>query len=208
MRWVAVFALTLVAGCGDTGTGNTGGSGGSGGTGGSNGSLSLVFAPVAPQAPNLTLTQARVHLEGISVYGDVTPDYRTMLGETGVDMLGQPQSYAFPQAPQGLYSRVHFRQEEITFQGTYGSYQLQGQIEYEIAIDLRDPVGQEVGPGHSAIFTVTLDGTQWFGNLLSQATPSGNQIVIDSFQNNVLIAQQIAHNVAVAISLSSTQGPN
>ena len=209
--WGLVMALTLVAGCGDGGTGGTGGSGGgTGGTGGATGgTLTLVFAPTTPTANNLTLSQAGVKVEGVAVYGDVTPDYRTMLtGEPTIDMFGAPFTHTFDQAPQGLYSRVHFRLEGITFQGTYGSYPIQAQIEYETNIDLRDPVGQEVGAGHSAVFTVTLDGTQWFGDLLAQAVPSGGQIVIDSFQNNVTVAQAIAHNVAAAVSLSTAPGPN
>jgi hypothetical protein len=209
MRRAVVFLLTLVVGCGDVGTPGTGGSSGSGGAGGNNGSLTLVFAPVAPTANNLTLQQARVKVEAVAVFGDVAPDSRTMItGETSIDMLGQPVSYGFPMAPQGLYSRVRFRLDEITFQGNYGNYQVEAQIEPEATIDLRDPVGQEVGPGHSAIFTVTIDGTQWFGNLLSQAVPSGDHITIDSLTNNVAVGQQIAHNAAAAISLSSTQGPN
>ena len=172
------------------------------------GQLTLVFTPTAPQATGLTLTSATVHLEGVSVIGDLAPDPRTMLGETGVDMLGAAQPHVFDMAPQGLYSRVHFRLEESSFQGSYNGTPIQALIEYEMSIDLRDPVGQEVFPGHDAVFTLSFEGTAWFGNLLSQTVPASGKLTIDSLTNNTTIAMQIAQNVAAAISLRTAPGPS
>src|SRR5262245_4061797 len=93
--YAAVLALATVAGCGDDPTPPPGPDAGT---------ISLVFAPTAPQAAGLALEQARLKIEAVSVIGDLTPDSRTMLGETEIDMLGPPQSYVFDQAPQGLYS--------------------------------------------------------------------------------------------------------
>jgi hypothetical protein len=197
-----VASLTVLTGCGDTGTTPMPDATPSGGK------LTLVLSPVRPTAPNLTLSQAGVKIEGLAVIGDTTPDYRTMLsGEPNLDMLGPQVTHDFTEAPQGLYSRVRFKLEDITFQGTYNGMPIQGHIEQETIIDLRDPVGQDVWPNHSAVFTVTFDGTQWFGNLLAQAVPSNGQIQID-YLNNAAIGQSIAHNIAAAISLSTAQGPN
>jgi hypothetical protein len=200
----SVVALTVLAACGDNTTNPSSDASGGGGK------LTLVFQPSnPPQATGLSLTQAHVQVEAVAVIGDLTPDYRTMLtGETHVDMLGMPLTHVFDQAPQGLYSRVHFLQEEITFQGTYNGMPIQAQFEYETSIDLRDPVGQDVWPNHNAVFTVSFDGSNWFaGNVLSQAVVVGGQIVIDRV-NNIPVGQAIAHNVAAAISLSTAQGPN
>src|SRR5262249_23158520 len=102
-----------------------------------------------------------------------------MLGETEIDMLGPPQPHVFAQAPQGLYSRVRFELNEVRFRGEYGSNQVQAQIDkYVATIDLRDPIGRKVGPGQSAIFTVTFDGTAWLDDLLAHAESSDNQILI------------------------------
>lgn len=200
--YASVITLTVLTACGDNTTNP--GPDASGGTG----TLTLVMqASNPPQATGLSLTQASVHVESIAVIGDTTPDYRTMLNETGVDMMGAPWSHVFDQAPQGLYSRVHFKVEEIAFQGTYNGMPIQAQFEYEAIVDLRDPVGQDVWPNHNAVFTVSFDGSAWFGNVLSQAVPVGGQIVIDGL-NNVAVGQAIAHNVATAISLSTAQGPN
>ena len=151
---------------------------------------------------------SRFHLEGVSVIGDLAPDPRTMLGETSVDMLGAAQPHVFDMAPQALYSRVHFLLEEISFQGMYNGTPIHALFEHETSIDLRDPVGQEVFPGHDAVFTLSFEGTAWFGNLLAQAVPANGQITIDALTNNTTIATQIAQNVAAAISLRTAPGPN
>ena len=199
--YASVAALTVLSACGGDTTNPTDAT--------PSGKLTLIFAPIAPQATGLSLTQAKVQVEAVAVIGDLTPDYRTMLtGETDIDMLAAPRSFVFDQAPQGLYSRVHFKLGDITFEGTYNGMQIHCQIDPETSIDLRDPVGQDVWPNHSAIFTVSFDGSAWFaGNVLAQAVPSGGQILIDSL-NNVAVGQAIARNAAAAISLSTAPGPN
>ena len=177
--------------------------------GNTNGVLVLEFEPIVPTAPNLALTQAKVRYEGCAVFGDVTPDARTMLSSYEVDMFGGLVSHTFDQAPQGLYSRVHAKIDDIAFQGTYRGMQIQAQIDYDgLYLDVRDPVGEDVAPGKTAIFDVGIDGPTWFEGInFDTAIVSGGNIVIDQF-NNTSLGMAIASNVVRSMALKQPVAPH
>ena len=172
------------------------------------GTLTLVYEPTPPQVSGLSLDQMRFKMEGIAVIGDVAPDARTMVGyEVEIDMLGAPESYGFPLAPPGLYSRVRCNVDEIRFQGTYNGLPLQAQIEADgMVVDLRDAAGRELG-ADSVTFEVTMDGSQWFANgVLDSAVVSGGQIVIDQ-NNNLAVGHTLAQQAVSSFALKPAQPP-
>lgn len=171
-----------------------------------NGTLTVDFAPSHGAVTNLTLSSASVHLEGITVIGDVTPDGRSMISDLSIDALGSGVAQTLSAIPQGVYSRVRFKLEHAAAQGTWRgmpfSYSVENDDGSRVApVDLSSRSGVDVAPGHDGTFTVTLDVASWFANaILDGATAAGGQITIGG-SNNSAVAQQITARVAGSFAL-------
>jgi hypothetical protein len=160
------------------------------------GTLSLGFTPVAPALSGLTLTRAATVLEDIAVLGDVAPDDRSMISMVNVDLTAAGLSFSFTDLPQGLYSRVRFEVDSLDIEGTWKGVPLRVQIQPEgyadaetndLFIDLRSPVGQELGPGHDASFPVTIDASTWLvASELDSAVDFDDGIRINNHDNPAL----------------------
>jgi hypothetical protein len=203
-RTLAIASLAaLLSGCGDPSGGGMQPPG--------PGALLVTLTPAATAVSNLQLQSASLHFQNLSVFGDVAPNGRSMLGDVSFDLLGDPKSYSFDMIPQGLYSRVRFSVSEIKAQGTWKGHPLQISVETDDAggalVDLRSPNGVEVQPGQDGTFALTETLSVWFGDnqtLLDQAVLDSNGHLTISDDVNHSIATQISAHVAASFTLDST----
>lgn len=176
----------------------------------SGGVLTLNLTPSPISVSGLSLQSAKVHLEGLTVIGDIT-SARANPSELTLDLLGAMQSFTFDMLPQGVYSRVDFRVDSLQAQGTWRGVPLQVQVETpdgsSSTVDLRSSSGMELGAGHDVTFTVSVDGGSWFaGNLLDSAAQSSSQIVVDA-NNNTSIGSQILTRALASFTLHDSPIP-
>lgn len=195
VRSVIILALAgALAGCG----GNPGGN-----PPPDAGTLTLTVTPTSPATAPLTLQQARLELDNVSLVGDVAPV--SMLSDVSIDLLSSGMTLPFTMLPQGLYSRVRFTVDTVSMQGTWRGVPLTIHLEsgdgsQSTVIDLRSSTGVEVAPGHDATIAVGIDAASWLaGGLLDSATQSSGQIVLDS-SNNVALGQQLLSRLAPSFS--------
>ena len=186
-----LMAAALGAGCGSA----------PGTTPPAGGVLTLDVAPQPVSVDSLALTSANVSIEGLTVIGDVTPGANSTLPDFGLDVLGATRSFTFDMLPQGVYSRVSFRIDEIHAQGTWRGVPLSIQLESEdgspATVDLRSSSGVELAAGHDATLTVDVDAGSWFaGDVLDSATQTSSQITIDSSNNAALAGELLSRAVA------------
>jgi hypothetical protein len=174
------------------------------------GTLTLSFTPSAASVSQLTLASAGVHLEGISVIGDVAPDGRSMISDLQIDALSTTgTSVKLPTIPQGVYSRVRFKVEHTSVQGTWRGMPLSMSLESDdgTPVDLSSSAAVDVAPGHNGTFSVTLDVASWFaGQLLDGATAVSGQITVDN-ANNATIGSQLKSRVAASFALTPSPLP-
>lgn len=170
------------------------------------GTLTVSLTPTVPASGDLVVQGGQLELEGLSVFGDVAPDPRTMLPQVHLDLPGMGKSFTFDNAPQGIYSRVRLDVDNAEVEGTWRGTPLHASIEppdQSQAVDLR-AAGQEVGPGMSADFPIVFDVGSWFaGNLLDSAQVVSGEIVIDETHNTAL-GTQIASNMVASFGFSTS----
>lgn len=166
------------------------------------GTFTFDLLPTVPAPGDLVITSGHLKLEQVMVLGDVTPDDRSMLDEIDLDLLQPGRSFTFSMLPQGLYSSVRFSIDHLELQGSWKGVPLQISVEPDDAVvNLRSPIGQEVGPGSSAHFSVTFDVGAWFaGNLLDSAQVASGQIAING-QTNAALAKQLMTQVLASFAL-------
>jgi hypothetical protein len=174
------------------------------------GTLTLTITPGSASVSQLTLASASVHLEGISVIGDVAPDGRSMISDLQIDALSTAgTSVKLATIPQGVYSHVRFKVEHTSAQGTWRGMPLSVSLESDdgTPVDLSSSAAVDVAPGHDGTFSVTLDVASWFaGALLDGATPVSGQITVDN-GNNSAIGSQLKSRVAASFALKTSPLP-
>ena len=141
---------------------------------------------------------------GVTVFGDVAPDGRSMLNEVSVSLLDSGRAFVFSMLPQGLYSLVRLRVHEVHVDGTYRGVPLHISFEDESSapVDLRSPSGVDVVPGHDGTFSISIDDNAWFANqLLDSASASGGQIVITG-QSNGTVLNTLASRIMSSFTLA------
>jgi hypothetical protein len=199
LRAAAFAGAATLAGCGGHIGGNTP----------PNGTLTLSFTPTQTSVTSLTLSSASVHIEEISVIGDVAPDPRSMISDLQIDALSTGTSVKLATIPQGLYSRVHFGVEHTAISGSWRGVPLTVSLSSDdgTPVDLSSSAGVDVAPGHDGTFAVTLDVASWFANsILDGATAVGGQITIDR-TNNPTVAAQLSSLVAASFALTASPLP-
>ena len=183
-RLAAAASLTALTGCGNPGGSN----------GPQPGTLTVDVKPAASAVAGLTLTSGKMEIEGLTVYGDVTPDGRSMVQEFSLDLVSPGATFSLSMLPQGVYSRVRFAVDGVSVAGTWKTTPFTVALEGgdNNVIDLRSN-GVEVGPGQNVGLSVGVDPGSWFANnLLDGATVSSQQIVVNSLSNGAVGAQLLA----------------
>jgi hypothetical protein len=173
------------------------------------GVLTLSIAASASPAEPLQLTSASLGIERLTVLGDVAPDARAMVAEAHIDLLSTGKTLTFMMLPQGLYSRVQFRFEELSLQGSWRGTPLSVHLDSDNGelVDLRSAAGVEVTPGHDGSFAVTVDDNSWFaGDLLDSATQAQGQILVDALDNTA-VGSQLFARVPASFSLQNPPVP-
>lgn len=171
-----------------------------------NGVLTVDVRPTTMPPAGLTISGGRVHIEGLTVLGDVAPTGRSMVSEFSLDLASTGASFSLSELPQGVYSRVHLNVESVGVTGSWRGMPLQFAYETEpsIGVDLRAD-GVEIAPGHDGELAVGVDAGAWFaGNVLDGATPDGNGALVVDPSHNPVVAATVASRVGASFSLSDS----
>jgi hypothetical protein len=196
-----LWGLSALAGCGHSHDGQTP----------NDGVLTVRIDPTPTAVAGLTLTSGTLHIEGLTVLGDVAPDGRAMVSEFNLDLMSTGASFTLSMLPQGLYSRVRFGIDHASVAGSWRGAPLVVQLEGEGdggggsgGVDVRSS-GVEVEPGHDAELTVAVDDAGWFANnLLDSAVPDNNgQITVDGL-HNLTVAATLWSRITGSFSLADT----
>ena len=172
------------------------------------GPLALTITLSPPQLEGLMIAEGRLELHHVSLFGDVSADNRTMLGETGLGLPKDALDVTFPSAPYGLYSRVQTSVDDVQLHGAWRGTPLEVGFEVESfhTIDLRGPA-LDYEPTMGARFTMPIDANQWFDAArLDVATVTDGAIHVN-WQENVELTQALVTAVEASFSLDGTSGP-
>jgi hypothetical protein len=168
------------------------------------GALVLTVAAVPPTLAGLTIDSGRLELRGLSIFGDVAADARTMVLSSRLDLPSGSFDNTFPDAPYGLYSRARFGIDDAHLQGSWKGTPLSVSFEAEqLSIDARGPA-LDYGPMQGAHFVLTVDPTSWFDAAGLDAAAASGSIQIDSLHNVNLLDSLIG---ALQGSVTLTAAP-
>jgi hypothetical protein len=155
------------------------------------GPLVLTVTATPPSLGGLTLDSGRLELHGLSLFGDVAADARTMVASSKLDLPTGSFDNAFPDAPYGLYSRARFSIDDAHLQGLWKGAALSVTFEAEqLSIDARGPA-LDYGPTQGAHFVLTMDPTSWFDPVRLDAAAALGDIQIDALHNPDMLATLI-----------------
>ena len=166
--------------------------------------LTLETAVTPSSLAGLAVSSGHLSLEGLSVLGDSPENDRSSLNSLPLDLTAGMQSHPFLGLSPGLYSRLTFDLDDFDLQGSWNGMPLT--IHYDIEdfpIDLLTSV-QDVEPGRSVSFHLTMDMNLWFTtDLLNRAQVDDGEVQID-FLHNQNIAVDLIANMAASVSLTAS----
>ena len=171
----ATALLLVAAGCG-------GGGAPLSSDGGADGlaQLTLTISVNSPALDGFVLTRGELELEEIGLIGDAPYDGRSQLGRATFPLGAGPQRFVFPEAAQGLYSRLRAEIDHLEIYGTWRGLPLHLQTAGdERVVDLRGP-DATLSPTQPASFQLVVDGAQWLtAATLDGVAPISGAIEID-----------------------------
>ena len=152
--------LLLVAGCG----------GGAAAPAQSTGSVAVAFAAQALPAGPLSVDNAALVLEDLSLFGDVQAAPGYMLPDVSVNAFMPTTPLTMDGLPQGVYSRLRFSVQSLQVSGAWRGHSLVVDLvdrddDDDVVADLRASSGRELNAGETIRFAVTIDVAAWFANI-------------------------------------------
>ncbi len=131
----------------------------------------------------LSFSSGDLELKNVALLGDVAANDRTTVALAQVAVPGRA-GFTFPDAPYGLYSRVHASVDDVHLTGSWQGTPLSVSLEIQfISIDVRGPT-LDYEPMQGAHFVLTADVSMWFdAATLDAATLDNGTITIDYLHN-------------------------
>jgi hypothetical protein len=142
---------------------------------------SLSVVTIMPALPGLVVSSGEIVLEHLGLIGGDTMGYdRTAVDRVTIPLGGPQQTFAFPTASLGIYSRVRTEIDRIELNGTWQGTSLHiSTVGDERIVDIRGP-DQELSSTQSISFTLRIDSSDWLTpTLLDDATTAEGGLEID-----------------------------
>ncbi len=142
--------------------------------------LTLTVSVVGPALDGLVVTSGELELEETGLVGDAPYDGRTQMRRATFVLGGAPQSFVFPLAAPGLYSRLRTEIDHLELSGSWRGMPLHIQTAGDERVaDIRGP-DEQLSPTQSASFQLLVDGTKWLtAATLDGVAPTSGFLEID-----------------------------